>query len=317
MIFRNAFRLLLTNFSSVWRVLVYYLLCIALTLGVCYYVAEPIIFKLSEANVFTDLLNMLNNLFYQTEGVIASTINSLKTILSNSWQVITTNTQFMFNYVFLIIWLVFVFPFTLDLAQLALGEVFYGFMTSQVKYGFTGRYIKNIGKSAIYSLSKYVVQFVFNVFNIFLFGLMIKLFTLGNFLFVLLDVLLFAGLLISLALKYTLFSCWMPGIAVLNSLCFKALHKNFKIVFKKFFNIFSNCLALVLSAVVFNFLFCAYTFGVGLLFSLPLTAVLFVCFQMVSYFNCQGMRYYVYPDVFVSPKKFEEQDKIKKIKNLI
>ena len=317
MIFRNAFRLLLTNFSSVWRVLVYYLICIALTLGVCYYVAEPIIIKLSDAQVFNNLLDMLNNLFYQTEGVIASTIAALKNIWETTVQVITANTQLMFNYIFLIVWLAFIFPFTLDLAQLALGEVFYGFMTSQVRYGFTGRYIKNIGKSAVYSLSKYLVQFIFNLFNLALFVLIVKLFTLGNFLYVLLDVLLFAGLIISVSLKYTLFSCWMPGIAVLNSLSFKALHKNFKIVFKKFFNIFSNCLVLVLSAFVFNFLFIAYTFGVGLVFSFPLTAVLFVCFQMVSYFNCQGMRYYVYPEVFVSPKKFEEQDKIKKIKDII
>ena len=29
------------------------------------------------------------------------------------------------------------------------------------------------------------------------------------------------------------------------------------------------------------------------------------------------MRFYVYPDMFISPKRFEEQDKIKKIKYLV
>jgi len=38
---------------------------------------------------------------------------------------------------------------------------------------------------------------------------------------------------------------------------------------------------------------------------------------MVSYFTSQGMRFYVYPDLFVSPKHFEEQDKLRKIKNLL
>ena len=317
MIFRNSFRLLLSNFSNVWKVLVYYIICICLTLGVCYFVAEPVISKLSQAHVFENILETLNNLFHQTDGVIASTINSLNEIISTTWQVLTTNTQFMFNYVFFIIWIAFVLPFTLDLAQLALGEVFYGFMTSQVRYGFTGRFIKNIGKSCVYSLSKYAVQFVFNVGILSLFVIVVKFFTLGNILYVLLGVLVLAGLIVVVSFKHTIFSCWMPGIAVLNSLCFKALSRNFKIVFRRFFKIFSNYIILFLMALAFILLLCAYTFGIGLVFSLPFTASLFVAVQMVTYFNCQGMRYYVYPDTFVSPKKFEEQDKIKRIKNLI
>lgn len=318
MVFRNAFRLLLSNFSSVWKVLVYYLICIALTVAVCYYVAEPIIAELSKANVFQDFVDMLNNIFYQKEGVIATTIETTNKILSTAWEVLKSNLQvFMFNYIFVIVWVVFVLPFMFDLAQLALGEVLYGFMTSQVKYGFTGRYIKNIGKGCIYSVSRYFVQLILNAITMFLFIVMVKFFTLGNILYVLLDILLLAAVVLVLTLKYTIFSCWMPGIAVLNLRCFKALNRNFKIVFKRFFKIFSNCLAIMLSAFVFNFLFFAYTFGIGLAFSLPVTVVLFAAFQMVTYFNSQGMRYYVYPDTFVSPKKFEEQDKIKKIKNLI
>ena len=38
---------------------------------------------------------------------------------------------------------------------------------------------------------------------------------------------------------------------------------------------------------------------------------------MVSYFSSCGMRFYVYPDMFISPKKFEEQDKVKKVKYII
>ena len=317
MIFRNSFRLFLTNFSNVWKVLLYYFICFLLTFCVCYYVALPIITKLSEAQVFKNLLDMLNSIFFKPENAISNIFTKLNEILTTTWEVLKTNTQFMFNYIFLIVWLIFVFPFTIDLAQLALGEVFYGYMTSHVKYGFTGRFIKNIGKSCVFSLSKYIVQFVFNVLIISLFVLIVKLFTIGNFLYVLLDLLLFALLIVFISIKLTLFSCWMPGIAVLNSMCFKSLIQNFKIVFHMFFKIFSNCLTLVLLAFGFNFLMCAYTFGVGLIVSLPMTAVVFVAFQMVTYFNCQGMRYYVYPDVFVSPKKFEEQDKISKMKYMI
>ncbi|MBQ3047805.1 MAG: hypothetical protein IJD48_02190, partial [Clostridia bacterium] len=158
------------------------------------------------------------------------------------------------------------------------------------------------------------------ILNIALFGifyLMIKLYTLGSFLYVLLDIVLIALLLCVIAFKYTLFSCFMPSIAVLDCNVFRALDKNFKVVFKNFFRIFSNCITLVLTALVVNLIFCVFSFGVSLVVTLPLTAVVFVIFQMVSYFSSCGMRFYVYPDMFISPKKFEEQDKVKKVKYII
>lgn len=59
-------RLLLSNFSNVWKVLVYYIICIALTIGVCYTVATPILSKLSEAGVFESLGNLINSFLNAT-----------------------------------------------------------------------------------------------------------------------------------------------------------------------------------------------------------------------------------------------------------
>jgi len=313
MIFRNTFRLLLTNFSNVWKVLLYYLICIVITFGVCYSIASPIIVKLQEANVFNDLFNLLNSFFSKPSGVI----RSFSEILQTASNVISYNIQFKFNYIFLIVWIVFVFPFTLDLAQLAMGEVLYGFMTSQVKYGFTGRFIKNIGKSCVYSLVRY---FVLLPINLIICGIgwgIVKLATSGSIAYILLNFVLFVVLLCVLAFKQTIFSCWMPAIAVLNINPFKALKKNFACAFRRFFSIFSNALTLILTAFVVNVIFCVFSFSVSLIITLPLTAFVFVIFQMVSYFSSQGMRFYVYPDMFISPKKFEEQDKFKKLKYLV
>lgn len=315
MIFRNTIRLLLTNFSNVWKALLYYVVCIALTFGVCWVFASPIIEKLVEANVFKNLFDLLNSFFSGVE--VQNAVNSLNDIINSAWQVLSTNIQFKFNYIFLIVWVLFVFPFTLDLAQLALGEVLYGYMTSQVKYSFTGRYIKNIGKSCVYALLRYFVLFIFNVGAFLLLVYTIQTVALGGLLNVFLGFVLICVLLCIEAFKHSLFSCWMPTIAVLNSNPFSALKRNFKCVFKKFFSIFSNFLALIIIAIALNVMFCVFTLGVSLAFTLPLTAFVFVIFQMVSYFSSNGMRFYVYPDMFISPKRFEEQDKIKKLKYLV
>lgn len=190
-------------------------------------------------------------------------------------------------------------------------------MTSQVKYGFTGRYIKNISKSLLYTLVRYFVQLVFNVSIVLLCVGIIKLValrTIGN---IFLSLFVFAFTLCFIALKHTLFSCWMPAIAVLDCGVIKGLKQNFKCVFNKFPSIFSNYLTLVLSAFVVNAIFALVTFSVSIVVTMPLTAVVFVICQMVSYFSSQGMRFYVYQDVFISPKRVEEQDKITKLKHLI
>ncbi|MBQ3214438.1 MAG: hypothetical protein IJB10_05510 [Clostridia bacterium] len=290
----------------------YYIICIALTFGVCWVVATPIVEELSQANVFEDLGNFFNSFFSSPQG----SVRGINDILNTAWQVLTNNAQLKFNYIFFIVWLFVVFPFTLDLAQLALGEVLYGYMTSQVKYGFTGRFIKNIGKSCIYSLVRYFFMLILNAIQIALVVGIIKVASLGGF-NIFLAILILALLVCFIAFKYTLVSCWMPSIAVLNCNVFRALKKNFKCVFRKFFNFFSNYLTLTISAVALNFMFCIFTFGVSLFVTLPLTAFVYVIFQMVSYFSSNGMRFYVYPDMFISPKKYEEQDKIKKIKYII
>ena len=225
MIFRNTIRLLLSNFSNVWKVLLYYIICIALTIGVCYTIASPILSKLSEAGVFKSIVDLLNSMI---SSVPSKSVSSLNDILNTAWQVLVNNPQFGFNYAFLIIWILFIFPFTLDLAQLALGEVLYGFMTSQVKYSFSGRFIKNISKSLLYSLVRYFVILIFNFSVVLLLLGIVKLVAIRTIGYLFLGLIIFAFTLSFIALKHTLFSCWMTAIAVLDCGVIKSIKQNFR-----------------------------------------------------------------------------------------
>ena len=146
---------------------------------------------------------------------------------------------------------------------------------------------------------------------------MIKIYSLGSFMYILLDILMLLLVFCFFAFKHAIYCCFMPSIAVLDCNPFKALKINGKCVLNKFFRIYSNFITLLLCAVVINVVFCANTLGISLIVTLPLTAFTFVVFKMVSFFSCQGMRFYVYPDMFITPKTFEEQDRIKKMKYIV
>lgn len=314
MIFRNTFRLLFSNFSNVWKMLLYYLICFVLTFFVCGALLYPIIVKFREAEIFIDFAEAVNGLFSATPRATAIT---LRDVYVSAWEIIISSKQLLVNYIFASIWLVLVFPFTLDLAQLPMGEVLYGYMSSQTKYGFTGRFIKTMGKSAEYSIIRLVVTLPFNAGCMALAYLVIKFVTYGNLVFIILAVLLLSALFVLVALKYSFFACWMPALAVLDMNVFEALGQNFRCVMRRFGSIFSTCLLLVLISFVFNLIFGVFSFTVSLVITLPLTAFVFVIFQMVSFFSTQGMRFYVYPDLFISPKTFEESLSVDDAKYII
>jgi hypothetical protein len=278
------------------------------------WLAEPIVNQLTQAHIFEDLLAVVNNFF--SSNPTATTYN-LSEILNSAWTIIITNIQFKFNFIFLLAWLVLVLPYLLDLCQIAMGEVLYGYMTSQVKYSFTGMMIKNLGKSAVFSLCRFVVELPLTAVNLGLFVLSVSLAVTGSLTNILLAIGVLALLLVAVSFKQTLFACWMPAIAVLEVGPFCALKRNFKAVFTHFFAIYSNILLLCVLAVVVNILCSVFTAFVSLIITLPLTVFAFAVFQMVIYFTSQGMRFYVYPDNFVSPKHFEEQDNIRRVRNLL
>lgn len=314
MMFRNSVRLLLTNFSNVWKLLVYYIICTVVTVLICVPILSPIIGKLTEANVFGDFWALANSMFYNPSNIAYTIDDVINTFLS----VISSNSsQFLVNYILFGFVIVFVAPFIYGLGSLPAGDVLYGFMTSQVRYTFTGSFIRNLGKSCLYCLTKMLFLLPLNLIIIAVAYGVLKLATMGSIGYVFLAILVFAIFMMLVAIKVSLFNCWMPAMAVLNVGPFKALKISFKSVLRKFGSIYSTAILFVLLSVGVSFALGIFTFLIALVVILPLITFTFIVFQMVAYFTSQGMRFYVYPDMFISPKKFEERDTIKKIKFIV
>lgn len=313
MIFKNTFRLIVSNFSSVWKLLLYYVICIALTVLVCGWFLVPLIRELSVAGVFASIVDFFSQIFSRP---VAESAEVLSEIWSNIMEILQANVSLKFNSIFIMAWMLFVLPLTIKMGELACGEVLYGYMTSAVKYGFTGRYIKNFGKSFVFSLVSFFVGLIFNILMLTCFYFAVHFFIIGGF-NIALAVLCLALLCVLCALKIATFSAWMPSIAVLDLDAFRALKMNFKTIKRNFLSIFSNMLLFIIFAIVFNLVFAVFTATISLFITLPLTAFAFIVARMVAFFFSHGMKFYVYPDMVISPKTFEEQDCISQMKHLI
>lgn len=311
MMFRNSYRLLLANFGTFWKNLVYkaMVLCAVLLL------TWPVFGYVSSLPSWALLVSMTEDLLLTFP--FNSLPNYLTALYDFSMVFFTAVAELFTAHVWVCIYLGFLYlivlPFLLSLSTLAVSEVLYGYMASQTKYGYTASFIRKIGASSVYSIFSTLIFLPFAALTMYALWALLYLSQIGVVPMVILPLaLLLAGIAI-LGFAVTLFSGWAPSIIVFNCNPFKGLGRGIVAVFRRFFKAYSTVAMIMLVFVLISQLFGS----LSLVLVLPLFVMSLIIFQMVMFFGSQGMRYYVDPDTILSPKKLEETDKLRKAKNII
>lgn len=312
MMFKNSMKLLFANFSTVWKTMVYYLLVTALLFGLVYPVWDNIIQYFNADNALTSLFNnvMSINIASNLPILIRDVYVGLSIFLGGLVSLFTTNVWLAIYISFVIFYLI---PFLYGLADLPIQETLYGYMSSLTKYSFAHCFVRKLGKSALLQLFKCFIMLPLNVLMIFVIMQILSLTNYGGILIYILPFVTIFALCIYFAFKHTLFCGWIPAIVVYDCNIFVGLSQGIKAVFRRFWKILSNALIIILIIFALN-----YLFGLPAVFIIaPLSIMILNIFEMVAFYGSQGMRYYVDLDTIVSPKKLEESDSFKKVKNII
>lgn len=312
MMFKNSMKLLVSNFSTVWKLLAYKLIVIAIVCGL-FCVSLSYLQQLSTINSFSDSL-----ISFLTTANVASTpttiVNSFIAFVMAGFDVIyelIIELPFLFGYMILLF--VFIFPYLWHLSDIAVSESLFGFMASQTKFGFTSSLIRNLNTANSYSWAFTILILPFNL--AFLAGIIGILFLAqsSSLLLFFSPFLILLLALIYYSLRTTILSCWASGITTTNSSTFKGFRRNFKAISRRFFRVWSTSIVFVFTFIVLS----AMTGVFGLIILLPVFCLTISVFGMVVFFETQGMRYYVDFDKIITPKKLEQTDKISKLKFII
>ena len=215
------------------------------------------------------------------------------------------------TYLFFVVF--FVFPFLLGLADLPVGNSLFGYMSSLTRYSFVGSYLRLFGRSVRFQLFKTLINLPINLAIIITFVLSLRLSAVGGLMIYFLPFILIAIIVLLIAFKKTIFAGVMPAKVVYDCNMFKAYSKGFKAVFRTLLKVFSNAIAITVIFSLVTYLFGTFAFPV----LIPFFASFFYVFEMIVFYESQGMRYYVDLDTIVSPKRLEENDTFKKVKNII
>ncbi|MBQ3158350.1 MAG: hypothetical protein IJB98_01505, partial [Clostridia bacterium] len=92
-----------------------------------------------------------------------------------------------------------------------------------------------------------------------------------------------------------------------NISAFKAFGQGIAITFKNFVRIFANSIIVVLTITFVNVFLGVFTLGVALLVTIPASMVFVCIFELTTYFNCKGYRYYLSSSVLATPLKGDDE----------
>ena len=304
MLLMNSIKVLFSNFTVVWKVLLYKLLCIIVAVALIFSIVWPqiddLLTALSAAQLGVNFRAVIFSIFsVDIEGLNASMIlfnNSLTLSLD-----IITNSSVSFVWVYISVILIYlIFRFLNGLLEVPLYEVIEFNLNSCAKLPLTSTYLRNFKKSSLYSLHLLVVSLPFDILMVavlwFLAQVLFSWFSLFAVFF------LFIVFVLFFAVRSTLISMWKPVMIVNDEGIVKSFKKGAAVSFKNFGRLFSYFTVMFSLVFFMNLVIAFFTCMAGLIISIPSSIVLFAIFQMIYYFSYKRKKYYTDGDTIVQSR---------------
>lgn len=310
--FKSTFKLILNNFSMVWKLLLYKIIVFICLIGLTTVFCLPIINALINQNFFSFLQTNLSNMFLNFN--LLELVNIIILIVNKFFEIVSSSGLLPLAIVNQIL-LILSYYYIDRLTYLAVVDDVHSFMSSNLKLGFMNCYISNFGKSAKLGLVKLVTTFILDL--IIIGGAVLIFYGLRSSVYALAPILAILYIVLTFSLKTSLLAGVETSIVVNNCGIIQAIKNNFRAISKKFVSIFSNSLIITTILLVINMFALFFTFGIALLITVPLSVLTIIIFKNVAYYECTGMRYYADPNTIMMPKKLEEQDKFKNVIDII
>lgn len=313
MIFKNSFKVLFSNFSLVWKSGLYKLIISSIVVFLSIGFLRPVIADLNSANFFSGISNLAK------DGIFSSGLNG---VIVNLFGLIKTFVDVVFvpghtlNIVMICLFYVIILPFFFNLSKVAETEVLYGAMSCNSNFGFMASYIRNLMIAIRLSMFKFLFSIPFVALCLGAIFLVSTFTALNIFLAMFLAFLVLLILVSVFSCFKVLQSCFEPATILQEFGPIRAFKHGYKAVMKKFGSIFSSNFVLVILTLFVNVFVGLYTFGLGLIITLPACMVLYTIMSMVSYYYSMGMNFYSDPEHIVRTIKLEDFVTVKQMRDI-
>ncbi len=167
-----------------------------------------------------------------------------------------------------------------------------GIMSDNADYGFVGLYISSFSTSFLFSMCNILLKALGDVVVI-----VIVFYTSKALVFsaarLFVPFIACIVLVVYFTFTHCVTACWGASIAADGRSIFGSLRMSFRFYFSEPGRIYGTYVIVAFLLLGINFFIARYTFGAGIIISLPVSIVLVYVFDMTYYYTKRGYRYYV------------------------
>lgn len=300
MSYRNSMKLFASNFTIVWKQLVYVVVCLIL-LGISSYTTiSPIISLLKENGIGAEFEGLFKTIYDSPNELalkISDVCKDIILVISNNFSEISIS-------LILAVLLCIIMPFILiQMSVYNLSSIAYQKLTMNMNTKYSQNAITTFKPALKYALANIILELPFLFINIALILFYVVL--VKSILSALFGLIILSALIMIIqSIKIAIFSHYTGLVIAAPQNMFKAFGKGFVVVVKNFWKNISTSIILHLTIVVVNSFILVFTFFAGLIISIPATFVVMAFYYIVSYLNTVGQRYYLSDTIIYNPVKY-------------
>lgn len=305
--FKHAFHVFVDNFSTTYKLLVYRLIVLAITVGLSCAVLVPAIDCISDTVQYTDLQSSISALWADIIALNTADLQVRAQALkeaSAAFRHLLSDKSWLVATVIVCMCVVYVIDrFLVGVGNYVTGALVHDKMVMQTNSSFTFTLFKNIRQATLYAVIYAPLAFLYDAVCLTIMWTVIMI-GLKGLPFTLLKIFVIAVLfLIFSAVKFAFTTDWLPALIDAKMKQRKAICYTFARKGKKTLEVISNSLVLKVTVIALNIAAGVFTFGAGLLLTLPASCLILTAYCFVNYFDRNKQKYFVDEYTVIGPKK--------------
>ena len=300
MSYKNSMKLFASNFTLVWKQLAYLLVCLLLFSLCSYTTITPILDLLKENGVGEDLKTIFNTIYSSPNELALRVSDMLKHIISP----ILDNFSKIYLSFFGTIILCILLPYVLiQMSVYNISSILHQKFTMNMSVNYTQNMLKTFKQSLKFAFANIILNIPFWAITLVLIEVYLIVSKTVLSAIIGLIVLSFV-LIVFIAIRLSLFTYYTAYMVENESSPFVAFAKGLIKTMKNFWKIMSHSIVLILTIIFVNGVIMLFTFFSGLIVTIPATFVLISIYNLVTYFNIKGVRYYLSDTIIFNPVQY-------------
>ena len=305
--FKHTFHVFVDNFSTTYKLLVYRLIVMAVTVGLSCAVVIPTLNNILGTAQFEELSKTFSELWADIIALNTETLHEkLQAVLDamRQFKGVLSEKSSLVAVAGVCLSLVYLIDrFLVGIGNYVTGALLNDRMVMHAKSSFTFTLFKNIKAALLYSVIYAPIAFAYDVLCLVIMWAIISV-GLKSVSIALIKIFLIAALFIVFsAIKFTFTTDWLPALIHSKKNNRNAIAYTFSRKGKHTGNVFSNALVMKLIFIAINVAALLFTFGAGILLTLPATHLMQISYNFVNYFDANKLKYFVDEYTVIGPKK--------------